>query len=174
LVVALSLVESFVFAGFLGVLSARALPFFSASSAAFTASSTDGAAFELALLGAIAGGLFVARTVGANVGTCSPGQVDPMGEWKGCKQSLTRDGNCSVNLASQGHCTGVFIGTRVSNVPRQGRLCPRVPGLSPKYSHKGGLQTIITEKLLQMRLVTCLSTRGPLQWAEFHVGLRSR
>jgi hypothetical protein len=48
-----------------GVLSVRALPFFSASSAAFAASSTDGAAFELALLGAITGGLFVARTVGA-------------------------------------------------------------------------------------------------------------
>jgi hypothetical protein len=47
------------------VLSVRALPFFSASSVAFAASSTDGAAFELALLGAIAGGLFVARTVGA-------------------------------------------------------------------------------------------------------------
>jgi hypothetical protein len=45
--------------------SARALPFFSASSAAFAASSTDGAAFELALLGAIAGGLFGARTMGA-------------------------------------------------------------------------------------------------------------
>jgi hypothetical protein len=38
--------------------------FFSASNAAFAASSMDGAAFELALLGAIAGGLFVARTVG--------------------------------------------------------------------------------------------------------------
>jgi hypothetical protein len=37
------------------VVSTRALPFFSAS-AAFAASSTDGAAFELALLGAIAGG----------------------------------------------------------------------------------------------------------------------
>jgi hypothetical protein len=64
----------------------------------------------------------------------------------------------------------------VSNVPRQGRLCPRVPGLSPEYSHKGGLQTVIIEKLLQMRPVTCPSTRGggPLQWAEFHVGLRAR
>jgi hypothetical protein len=61
--VALSLAENFVFAGFLGVLSARALPFFSASSAAFAASATDGAAFELALLGAIAGSLFVARTM---------------------------------------------------------------------------------------------------------------
>jgi hypothetical protein len=58
--VALSLAKSFVFVGFLGVLSARALPFFSTSSVVFAASSTDGAAFELALLGAIAGGLFVA------------------------------------------------------------------------------------------------------------------
>jgi hypothetical protein len=40
---------------------ARALPFFAASSAAFAASS----AFELASLGAIVGGFFVARTVGA-------------------------------------------------------------------------------------------------------------
>jgi hypothetical protein len=110
----------------------------------------------------------------SSVGTCSPGQVDPTGKRKECKQSLTWDDNCSVNLASQGHCTRVFIDTRVSNVPRQGRLCPHVPGLSPEYSHKGGLQTVITEKLLQMRPVTCLSTRGPLQWAEFHVGLRAR
>jgi hypothetical protein len=61
-------------------LSARAFPFFLASNAAFAALSTDGAAFELALLGAIAGGLLVARTVGANVGTCAPEQVDPTGE----------------------------------------------------------------------------------------------
>jgi hypothetical protein len=48
-----------------GVLSARALSFFSASSAAFAASSMDGAAFELALLGPSRVVLFVARTVGA-------------------------------------------------------------------------------------------------------------
>jgi hypothetical protein len=62
---ALSFADSFVFEGFLGVLSTRALPFFSTSNAAFAASSMDGAAFELARLGAIAGCLFVARTVGA-------------------------------------------------------------------------------------------------------------
>jgi hypothetical protein len=89
-------------------------------------------------------------------------------------QGLMMKGNNSVNLASQGHCTGVLIGTRESNVPRQGQLCPRVSGLSPEYSHKGGLQTVITEKLLQMRPVICLSMQGPLQWAEFHVGLRAR
>ena len=65
MVLALSFADSFIFEGLLGVLSARALPFSSASSAAFAASSMDGAAFELARLGAIAGGLFVARTVGA-------------------------------------------------------------------------------------------------------------
>jgi hypothetical protein len=48
-----------------GVLSARALPFFSASSVAFAASSTDGAAFELACLGGHRGLFFVARMVGA-------------------------------------------------------------------------------------------------------------
>jgi hypothetical protein len=102
------------------VLYARALSFFSASSAAFAASSTDGAAFELALLGAIAGGLFIvvgsSPMVGANVGTCAPKQVGPTGEWKECKQGFSWDRNCSVPLASQGHCTGVFIGARLPTV----------------------------------------------------------
>jgi hypothetical protein len=62
---ALSFADSFIFGGLLGVLSVRALPFFSASSAAFAASSMDGTAFELARLGAIMGCLCVARTVGA-------------------------------------------------------------------------------------------------------------
>jgi hypothetical protein len=51
-------------------------------------------------------------------------------------------------------------------------MYPQAPGLSPEYSYKGGLQTVITEKLLQMRPVTHLSVRGPLQWAESHVGLQ--
>jgi hypothetical protein len=42
----------------------------------------------------------------------------------------------------------------------------------PEYSHKGGLQTIITEKLLQIWSVTHLSVRGLLRWAESHVGLQ--
>jgi hypothetical protein len=62
------------------VLSARAFPFFSASSAAFAASSTDGAAFELALLGAIAGGLFVARTVCAKCWNLLSWASGPNGE----------------------------------------------------------------------------------------------
>jgi hypothetical protein len=81
---------------------ATALPFFAASSAAFAASS----AFELAFLGAIAGGFFVARTVAPNVGTCSSVQVDPTGECSNVSRVFVRDGNSSVNLASQGHCAG--------------------------------------------------------------------
>jgi hypothetical protein len=62
---ALSFADSFVFGGFFGGVVREGLAFFLASSAAFAASSMDGAAFELARLGAIAGCLFVARTVGA-------------------------------------------------------------------------------------------------------------
>ena len=51
---------------------------------------------------------------------------------------------------------------------------PTGTGLSLEYSHKGRLQTVITEKVLQIRPVTRLSTRGPLQWAEFRGGLRAR
>jgi hypothetical protein len=65
LIVALSLADGVVFAGFLVGGVCKGLALFSASSAAFAASSTDGATFELALLGAIVGGLFVARMVGA-------------------------------------------------------------------------------------------------------------
>jgi hypothetical protein len=50
-------------------------------------------------------------------------------------------------------------------------MYPRAPGLSPKYSHKGGLQTVTTEKPLQIEPVTHDSVRGLLQWAESHVGL---
>jgi hypothetical protein len=51
-------------------------------------------------------------------------------------------------------------------------MCPQAPRLSSEYSHKVGLQTVITEKPLQIGPVTHLASRGLLQWAEFHVGLR--
>jgi hypothetical protein len=40
----------------------------------------------------------------------SPAQVDPTGVCSNVNRVFTRDGNSFVNLASQGHCTGVFIG----------------------------------------------------------------
>jgi hypothetical protein len=52
-----------------GVGEDEGLALFAASSAAFAASS----AFELAFLGAIAGGFFVARTVGAKCWNLLPG-----------------------------------------------------------------------------------------------------
>jgi hypothetical protein len=45
-----------------------------------------------------------------NVGTCCPVRVDPMGESSNANRVFARDGNGSVNLASQGHYAGVFIG----------------------------------------------------------------
>jgi hypothetical protein len=50
------------------------------------------------------------------VGTCSPMQIDPTGECSNANRVFARDGNSSVNLASQGHCAGVFIGICVPNV----------------------------------------------------------
>jgi hypothetical protein len=52
-VLALSFADSFIFEGLLGGIVREGLAFFSASSTAFAASSMDGAAFELARLGAI-------------------------------------------------------------------------------------------------------------------------
>jgi hypothetical protein len=89
-------------------------------------------------------------------------QVDPTGEWRECLQSSTGNGDSSVNLAYQGHGTGVFIGTRVSPVLWQGRLCPRVPGLSSGYSHKGRLQTVITEKAITDEARDTLIRAGPV------------
>jgi hypothetical protein len=85
---------------------ARALPFLAASSAAFAASS----AFGLALLGAIAGGLVVARTVGAKCWNLLSTARRPTRVTGGDQQGYVLGGNSSVNLASHGHCAGVFIG----------------------------------------------------------------
>jgi hypothetical protein len=38
------------------------------------------------------------------------GKLIQRGSESNVNKVLTRDSNCSVNLASQGHCTGVFIG----------------------------------------------------------------
>jgi hypothetical protein len=47
---------------------------------------------------------------GAGVGTCYLAQGDPTGVCSDVNRVLARDGKSSVNLASQGHCAGVFIG----------------------------------------------------------------
>jgi hypothetical protein len=41
-----------------------------------------------------------------DVGTCSPGQVDPTGKWEECLQSLSRDGKSFVNLPYEGTVWG--------------------------------------------------------------------
>jgi hypothetical protein len=46
----------------------------------------------------------------ASVGTCSQLQGDPTRVNNDVNRVLARVGNSSVNLASHGHCAGVFIG----------------------------------------------------------------
>jgi hypothetical protein len=43
-------------------------------------------------------------------------QMIQRGSESNANKVLVREGNCSVNLASQGHCAGVFIGALVSSV----------------------------------------------------------
>jgi hypothetical protein len=62
-------------------------------------------------------------------------------------------------------------------------MCPQTPRLSPEYSHKAGLQTVITEMPLQIRPITSSGhagpvtmgriTRGPLCWTRPHGGMTS-
>jgi hypothetical protein len=62
-------------------------------------------------------------------------------------------------------------------------MCPQTPRLSPEYSHKAGLQTVITEAPLQIRPVTRSGhagpvtmgriTRGPPCWMSPHGGMTS-
>jgi hypothetical protein len=51
-------------------------------------------------------------------------------------------------------------------------MCPQASRLSPEYSYKAGLQTVITEMPLQIRPVMRSGHAGLLQWAGLHVGLR--
>jgi hypothetical protein len=41
-------------------------------------------------------------------------------------------------------------------------MCPQTPRLSPEYSHKAGLQTVITGRSLQIRPVTRNGHAGPV------------
>jgi hypothetical protein len=60
-------------------------------------------------------------------------------------------------------------------------MCPQPPRLSPEYSHKAALQTVITGMPLQIRPVTRGGhagpvtmgriTRGPLSWTRPHGGM---
>jgi hypothetical protein len=62
-------------------------------------------------------------------------------------------------------------------------MCPQLPRLSPEYSHKAGLQTVITGMPLQIRPVTHGGhagpvtmgriARGPLSWTRSRCGMTS-
>jgi hypothetical protein len=50
-------------------------------------------------------------------------------------------------------------------------MCPQAPKLSPEYSHKAGLQTVITGRPLQIRLVTRSDHAGPVTMGQITRGL---
>jgi hypothetical protein len=49
-------------------------------------------------------------------------------------------------------------------------MCPQAPRLSPEYSHKAGLQTVITGKPLQIRPVMRSGRAGPVTMGRFTRG----
>jgi hypothetical protein len=57
---------------------------------------------------------------------------------------LTRGVKSHDNLLVLWHSTGLFIGTRGVVCPYKKHLDPRLPGLSPEYSHEVRLQPVIT------------------------------
>jgi hypothetical protein len=77
-------------------------------------------------------------------------------------QSLTQNAKSFVNLPVPQHSTGVFIGTRGATCPCQRYLDPRVPGLSPEYSHEGRLQTVITVNLITDTALITPVHAGPI------------
>jgi hypothetical protein len=52
-------------------------------------------------------------------------------------------------------------------------MCPQTPRLSPEYSHKAGLQTVITGMPLQIRLVMRSGHAEPVTMGRVAVGLRA-
>jgi hypothetical protein len=100
----------------------------------------DAAAFEVALLGAIAGCFFVARTVGAKCWNLPFMIGRSNGKWGKGFVMLAWGVKATIFLPALWHSTGVFIGTRGTARPCQGHLDPRLPSLSLKYSHEGRLQ----------------------------------
>jgi hypothetical protein len=49
-------------------------------------------------------------------------------------------------------------------------MCPQTPRLSPEYSHKAGLQTVIIGRSLQIRPVTRNSHAGPVTMGRIACG----
>ena len=84
---------------------------------------------------------------------------------------LTRDVKSHVNLLVLGHNTRVFIGARGAAYLCQTHLDPRVPGLSPEYSHEEGYRQSLRYTLFQTRPNSRMPTWGPALWAELYMGL---
>jgi hypothetical protein len=61
-----------------------------------------------------------------------------------------------------GHCTGVFIGTRVAACPLSKMFMPSSTRFIPEYSHEGRLQAVITVKAFTDTACNTLILAGPI------------
>jgi hypothetical protein len=119
-----------------------ALPFFSARSAAFTASSMETTTFEFALMGAIAGMLYRSTNGGSQMLELANSRSDKLKWWESEKwfdasKCNILEQQCFSPSPPQWQSTGVFIGNRGSALPCQRQLHPQLPRLSLEYSPLG-------------------------------------
>jgi hypothetical protein len=75
--------------------------------------------------------------------------------------SLTWDDKSSVNLAPQGHCTEVFLGTRVATRPLLKTFMPSSTRSIPRIFPRERVTACHYRKgYYRRRPITCLSARG--------------
>jgi hypothetical protein len=119
----------------------ESLPFLSARRATFAASSLEVAAFEFALMGAIAGMVCRSMNGGRQMLELANTRLVKLKQWKDRKRfdaKLHRVlGQQCFFRPPQWCCTGVFIGNQGLALPCQRRLCPRLTMLSLEYSSLG-------------------------------------
>jgi hypothetical protein len=169
--VALSLPESFVFGGFLGGVVCEGLAFFLSQQRCLRCFVDGRGCLRTSSLGCHHRWFIRSTNGGRQMLVLVHLSKWIQRESRECLRSSTGNGNSSVNLLPQGYCTGVFIGTRVPTVLRQGRLCPRESRVSSEYSPKGRLQTVTTEKAITDKARNTLIPTGPVTVGRIPLGL---
>jgi hypothetical protein len=111
LIIALSLAERVVFAGFLVGGVCRGLALFLGQQRCLRCFINGWGCLRASSLGCHRGWIFRSTNGGRQMLELALlGKLIQRGNESNVNKVLTRDGNSSVNPASQGHCTGVFIG----------------------------------------------------------------
>jgi hypothetical protein len=112
LIIALSLADGVVFAGFLVGGVCKGLALFLGQERCLRCFVNGWGCLRASSLGCHRG-WFVRSTNGGHqmLELALLGKMIQRGSKRNANKVLARDGDCFINPASQGHCTGVFIGT---------------------------------------------------------------